>query len=278
MDGVGGACQAPAEGAGGAFARRGGAVVGGARWAALADGGAALWRRHPVDGVRAAAGAGRRFRPPRDPGAERKGREGSPCAVAAASARTAPGAGRPCRVAAPGRPARGARGGVSAACAVAQVSQRGAGTRVAVRISVTAALGGPAQRGQSPPPSRRGNPAAGGQGCPRARRDPQAGDLPHAAALLRHPPARGGARHPDGAGAARPQGRGDHPALHARVGTRGGWRAQPARPAARVRWAAASANAAGSAWPARGSRGSPSRRSGWSAPRRRPGRGRSPVA
>src|SRR5690606_3363858 len=98
VDGVGGACQAPAEGAGGAFARRGGAVVGDARWAALADGGAALWRRHPVDGVRAAAGAGRRFRPPRDPGAERKGREGSPCAVAAASARTAPGAGRPCRV------------------------------------------------------------------------------------------------------------------------------------------------------------------------------------
>jgi integrase len=55
-----------------------------------------------------------------------------------------------------------------------------------------------------------------GTGGGAQRRDIAAAKLPHVSALLCHPPARGGVRHPHGTGVARPCRRSHHHALHPR--------------------------------------------------------------
>jgi hypothetical protein len=62
--------------------------------------------------------------------------------------------------------------------------------------------------------------------------DHEARHVPHFSALVRNPSARGRQRPPDGAGAARAQGRGDDDDLHARPEPRSWRRAEPGRPAA----------------------------------------------
>ena len=65
----------------------------------------------------------------------------------------------------------------------------------------------------------------------RGRRDQEAGVAAHAAAQLRHPPARTGHRHPRHPGAARPRQARHHGALHPRRQHHDPHRDQPARPA-----------------------------------------------
>ncbi len=68
--------------------------------------------------------------------------------------------------------------------------------------------------GEAAPPGRVGH-AAGREGSGEANRTDEAGDVPLVPARLRDPPAVRRLRHPDGAGTARPRGRGDD-GLHAR--------------------------------------------------------------
>ena len=88
----------------------------------------------------------------------------------------------------------------------------------------------PPERHSSPPPSSRVRPAACLQGRRACRWPREAGNLPHAAALFRFPPAGGWLRHPHHPGVAGAQRRGHDHGLHARTESRWPWRSQPARP------------------------------------------------
>ena len=80
-------------------------------------------------------------------------------------------------------------------------------------------------------------PAAGDQGGGARLRGRQAGDLPHAAPLVRHASPRARLRHPHGAGAARALRRVDHDGVHARHEPRRARGEKPARPAGVARGA-----------------------------------------
>jgi len=69
--------------------------------------------------------------------------------------------------------------------------------------------------GAAPPPPASGHHRARGEAGYGAGGNRQAGELPHAAAFLRHPPPRARLRHPHGAGAARAFRRVDDDGLHA---------------------------------------------------------------
>ena len=118
----------------------------------------------------------------------------------------------------------------AAACAGAQVpaGRRAVGLAVPVprRGTVPRSVLGPAAAAS---PAREGR-AARGAGRGAAGGPVTAGQLPHAAALLRHAPARGRLRRPHPAGAARALGPEDHHDLHARAVEGRGRGAQSARP------------------------------------------------
>ncbi len=99
-------------------------------------------------------------------------------------------------------------------------------TALAVERRVARSADGPAAAAPSPRVCR----AARRQGCGPARRARDARGTPHPPALVRHAPAGGRPRHPDGPGAARAPGREHDHDLHARPEPGAGWRAKPRRP------------------------------------------------
>ena len=98
---------------------------------------------------------------------------------------------------------------------------------LAVGLPAAAPLAGPRDRRGGPPPRPRDDRPARRQGGRLQRRHRQARHLPHAAPLVRDPPARGRLRHPHHPGAPRPQGRAHDDDLRARPQPRRPGRAQP---------------------------------------------------
>src|SRR5690606_9394522 len=128
----------------------------------------------------------------RDRGAGRQGRQGPADAVAAepgGAAATGGGAGAGIAC---GGPAGGVRGGVVAACAGAEVSERGARVRLAVCVPGAATLDGPARRRGAAAPCGSGVRVAGAETGAGAGGDCQARDGAHVAAFVRDAPAGGG--------------------------------------------------------------------------------------
>ena len=121
----------------------------------------------------------------------------------------------------------------------AQVPARSVGVALAVGLPPAAPLDRRAHRPPGPSPRPPEHRPARRQGGRPARRHRQARHLPHAAPLLRHPPARDRLRHPHHPGAPRPQGRRHHHDLHPRPAARRPGRAQPAR-RPHLRWSFAS--------------------------------------
>src|SRR5690606_16994759 len=109
--------------------------------------------------------------------------------AAAAPARAAAGGHRARPPAAPRRPGGRLRRGLAAARAGAQVPERGARSRLAVRVLLAAALDRSTLGDAAPAPCRRQRAATRRAGGEETGGDRQAGHLPYAAPFVRHPPA-----------------------------------------------------------------------------------------
>ena len=160
-----------------------------------------------------------------------QGRQGPRDDAARESGAAAAGALRQGARTAPPRPCGALRRGVVAARARAQVPARRIRVGLAVRVSLAEPLSRSGERSDPPPSRAPGHAWPRGDACGACRAVRQAGELPHAAPLLRHASARTRLRHPHGAGAARSLRRVDHHDLYARDEPRRARREEPARPA-----------------------------------------------
>ena len=151
-----------------------------------ADGESALRRGAAPGGMPEAAREGHRLRVPPGHRARRQGRA-RPLDHAAGEPGPA-GASRQGAAAAPARSQGGLRRGLAAARAGAEISARALRMGVAVRVSLGKPLAGPGKRRGAPAPSAPGYARQRGQACRCRCRHRKAGELPHAAPLLRHAP------------------------------------------------------------------------------------------